>query len=87
MTTFISDLLGTLSDKFRIRNVTLKDDSGTLHLRNKADSADIGAIVSAIKITTSPNNGYVLTSDGSGNGTWQAATGGSTDERLFWLGF
>jgi len=29
------------------------------------------------KLTTSPTNGYVLTSDASGNGTWQAASGGS----------
>lgn len=29
----------------------------------------------AIKITTTPNAGYVLTSDASGNGTWQAAPG------------
>lgn len=31
----------------------------------------------ALQITTSPTNGYVLTSDASGNATWQAATGGS----------
>ncbi len=29
------------------------------------------------KLTTSPTNNYVLTSDGSGNGTWQAASGGT----------
>jgi hypothetical protein len=30
-----------------------------------------------LKITTSPSAGYVLTSDASGNATWQAAAGGS----------
>jgi hypothetical protein len=32
----------------------------------------IGIKTPAIQITTSPTSGYVLTSDGSGNGTWQA---------------
>ncbi len=34
-------------------------------------------IFPAIRITTSPTSGYVLTSDASGNGTWQAPAGGS----------
>lgn len=33
--------------------------------------------VPAIKVTTSPTNGYILTSDASGNGTWQAAPAGA----------
>ena len=38
-------------------------------------SASGGLVVPTIKMTTSPTNGYVLTSDASGNGTWQAASG------------
>lgn len=35
-----------------------------------------GTIVTpAIQITTSPVSGWVLTSDASGNGTWQASSG------------
>lgn len=33
-------------------------------------------ITPALRVTTSPTSGYVLTSDGSGNATWQAASGG-----------
>lgn len=33
--------------------------------------------VPAFKLTTSPTNGYVLTSDASGNGSWQAGGGSS----------
>ncbi len=32
------------------------------------------------RLTTGPSNGYVLTSDSSGNGTWQAAPGGSDSD-------
>lgn len=35
------------------------------------------ATFSTIKMTTAPSAGYVLTSDASGNGTWQAAGAGS----------
>ena len=31
----------------------------------------------AFKLNTSPTSGFVLTSDSAGNGTWQAASGGS----------
>jgi hypothetical protein len=34
-------------------------------------------ITPALRITTSPTSGYVLTSDASGNATWQATSGGS----------
>lgn len=33
-------------------------------------------VTPALKVTTSPTSGYVLTSDSSGNATWQAPTGG-----------
>jgi len=41
---------------------------------------DVSGTVEAngLKITTSPQSGYVLTSDASGNGTWQPAAGGLT---------
>lgn len=35
--------------------------------------------VAGFKLTTSPSAGYVLTSDGSGNGTWQVNSGGLPD--------
>jgi len=35
-------------------------------------------ITTQLQVTTSPTNGYVLTSDASGNATWQAAGGGTT---------
>lgn len=35
-----------------------------------------GISTSTLQITASPTAGYVLTSDSSGNGTWQAPTGG-----------
>jgi len=41
-------------------------------------SASTKVISAALQITTSPTNGHVLTSDGSGNATWQAASGGVT---------
>lgn len=34
--------------------------------------------INSFKLTTTPTNGYVLTSDASGNGTWQPATGSLT---------
>lgn len=41
--------------------------------------SNVGAIsVPAFKLTASPTSGYVLTSDSSGNGSWQAAGGGGT---------
>jgi hypothetical protein len=35
-----------------------------------------GLITPTLQLTTSPISGYVLTSDGIGNATWQAPTGG-----------
>jgi hypothetical protein len=38
-----------------------------------------GTVISpALRVTTSPTSGYVLTSDASGNATWQATTGGTS---------
>lgn len=39
-------------------------------------AADSKVTTPAFQLTTSPASGYVLTSDASGNGTWQAASGG-----------
>lgn len=43
-----------------------------------ASKLDVAGTVQAtgLKLTTSPTAGHVLTSDASGNGTWQAPTGG-----------
>lgn len=39
----------------------------------------------AIKITTAPTDGHVLTSDASGNGSWQASAGGGDSINHFLL--
>lgn len=39
--------------------------------------SNTGLAVGGLQVTTSPTSGYVLTSDASGNGTWQAAASGS----------
>lgn len=38
--------------------------------------------MTGFNLSTSPTNNYVLTSDGSGNGTWKVASGGGTN---YWL--
>lgn len=68
-------LKGTLQSFFRINSVALKVVSGVLQVRNNADSADAGVKASAIQLTSGAGAGLVLTSDASGNGTWQAAPG------------
>jgi hypothetical protein len=50
---------------------------GTASPAQKLDVAGT-AQMTGIKMTTSPTNGYVLTSDASGNGTWQAPIAGGT---------
>ena len=40
-------------------------------------NVDKKTITESFQMTTTPQNGYVLTSDADGNGTWQVATGGS----------
>lgn len=72
----LSNLVRTMQTKFRIGNFTLKDVSGTISLRNAADSADASIIAASAKFTTSPVSGYVLTTDGSGNGTWASPSYG-----------
>lgn len=44
------------------------------------------ATVSGIKMTNTPVNGYVLTTDGSGNGSWLPAGGGSANTNAWTLG-
>lgn len=39
-----------------------------------------------LKLTTSPSNGYVLTSDASGVGTWQQASGSPAGAVMFYAG-
>jgi hypothetical protein len=56
------------------------DSSGNLAQDNSNLSYNSTSKVlstAGFKLTTSPTNGYVLTSDGSGNGTWQAAPAAS----------
>ena len=40
-------------------------------------NVDKKTITESFQMTTTPQDGYVLTSDADGNGTWQVATGGS----------
>ena len=39
-------------------------------------NVDKKTITESFQMTSTPQNGYVLTSDADGNGTWQAASGG-----------
>lgn len=44
------------------------------------------ATVSGIKMTNTPVNGYVLTTDGSGNGSWLPSGGGGSNTNAWLLG-
>lgn len=56
-------------------------DNGTVGIGTAAPGSalDVAGTITAtgFKLTSSPTNGYVLTSDASGSGTWQAASGAS----------
>jgi len=51
---------------------------------NPAQKLEVAGTVQAtgFKLTTSPTNGYVLTSDANGAGTWQAAAGAGANTAL-----
>lgn len=68
----LSNLTRTLRSYFLIGTVRLKDSGGILNIRSADDSADANLVAGAIQLTTSPGIGQVLTSDASGNGTWQS---------------
>jgi hypothetical protein len=70
------DLVGTLRTFFRLATVGLKDVGGVLHIRDNADSADATIHVGGIELPTGASDGYVLTSNAVGEGSW-AATGGA----------
>lgn len=48
------------------------------HIVNGSLNVSATTITNAFQLTTSPTAGYVLTSDSSGNGTWQHISGGIT---------
>lgn len=70
-----SRLLGTLQSLFRLNTVAIKDGGGVLLVRKSDDSAYAKIQASAVKLSTGAGAGLVLTSDASGNGTWQTAPG------------
>jgi len=58
-----------------IPNASLVSSVPTLGGTQAANTFTTGIATPAIKISTSPTSGYLLTSDASGNGTWAAAPG------------
>jgi len=47
-------------------------------------SAETVVMPGGVRIATGAASGRVLTSDGSGNATWQAASGGGLDPMYLW---
>jgi hypothetical protein len=83
---FISDLIGTARDYFRIgfTGVRLKNVAGALSLRNAADTLDASAVMSDIQLTGgTPLAGKVwAATDGVGNGDWATLALTSNAERV-----
>lgn len=69
--TIFSRLGGTLQSLFRLNTVAIKDGGGVLLVRKADDSAYAKIQASSIKLSTGAADGAVLTSDASGNGSWQ----------------
>ena len=71
------NLVGTVFSSFRLgfTGVRLKDVAGVLQIRNSADSADAALKASAIQLVTGAAAAKVLTSDASGNASWQDVPG------------
>ena len=68
------DVIGTMRDYLRVgfAGPRLKNNAGVLEVRNAGDSADANMKASLIQLSGgSPGSGKILTSDASGNGTWQ----------------
>lgn len=66
-------------NNFLLENESLTTETGDLRYFKNAGGIISGATtinnllnVSSFRLTSDPSNNYVLTSDGSGNGTWQA---------------
>jgi len=83
---FISDLIGTARDYFRIglSGVRLKNVAGVLSLRNAGDTLDASAVMSDIQLTGgTPVAGKVwAATDGVGNGDWTTLALTSNAERV-----
>jgi hypothetical protein len=73
----LSGLRGTLQNVFRIGQVLLKNSSGVLHVRDSGDTSDAAIHAGSITLTTGASDGYVLTSDASGNASWKASQSGA----------
>jgi len=50
-------------------------NAANYYVDNVLSFSSAGLITSALQVTTSPTSGYVLTSDASGNASWQASAG------------
>jgi hypothetical protein len=70
--------IGTSTDFKRLLLGGATDDSTSWLQANGNIAVSGTTITSTLKVTTSPTSGYVLTSDSSGNATWQAPSGGGS---------
>lgn len=78
--TFVN-ITGTLTTSSQPNIVTLASVTSLNSIpisANTLGNSSTSLITGALQITTSPAAGRVLTSDASGNGTWQVPTGGVT---------
>lgn len=57
------------------RKITVTNLNAT-NVQKSGDTMTGKLVVPSLQVTGSPTNGYVLTSDASGNATWQLSTGG-----------
>ena len=61
----------------------LQNSSGTVRVRNSSDTADAALQAALLTLTGGgPGAGKVLTSDASGNASWQTPTAGTLDDGL-----
>ena len=72
-----TNLVGTIFSSFRLgfTGVRIKDVSGVLQIRNSGDTADANLKAAAIQLVTGAAVDKVLTSDASGNASWQDVPG------------
>jgi hypothetical protein len=72
---FLSRLAGTMKSYFKVGNHRL--NSGSPHLEVQTSSGSLTSLkATAIQLTTGAAAGKVLTSDASGNASWETPTGG-----------
>lgn len=79
----ISDLIGTLKSYFRFGNLRLKDNSGVLEAKNKADSAYANMAAAAIVLKGATSGATTLTPADTETASWELPDGdGSTGQAM-----